>query len=127
MGLMCRLGPNTGKRACVILMVRHSRFTTQFSTGSAKENLNGNAFAIIIAAMSSLPSLEGLDRSAFRPDRQDPYLRMFKSTVFVRDHDRSLRFYVDQLGFSMVADVRFDSSDRWVAVAPPEAARFLRL
>ena len=30
------------------------------------------------------------------------YLRFFKSNVFVRDHDRSLKFYVDQLGFSVV-------------------------
>jgi serine phosphatase RsbU (regulator of sigma subunit)/catechol 2,3-dioxygenase-like lactoylglutathione lyase family enzyme len=77
--------------------------------------------------MSSFPSLEGLDRFAFRPDRQDPYLRVFKSTVFVRDHDQSLRFYVDQLGFSVVADVGFDSSDRWLAVAPPDGSAFLAL
>jgi hypothetical protein len=32
-----------------------------------------------------------------------PYLRIFKSTVYVRDHDKSLKFYVDQLGFSIVA------------------------
>ncbi len=50
-------------------------------------------FAIIIATMSSLPSLYGADRTAVRSDRHDLDLRMFKSNVFVHDHDRSLRFY----------------------------------
>jgi len=61
------------------------------------------------------------------PDRQAPYLRIFFSTVFVRDQDRSLRFYVDQLGFSLVVDNRFEGGGRWIAVAPPDGSAILAL
>jgi serine phosphatase RsbU (regulator of sigma subunit)/predicted enzyme related to lactoylglutathione lyase len=61
------------------------------------------------------------------PDRQAPYLRIFFSTVFVRDQDRSLRFYLDQLGFSLVVDNRFEGGGRWVAVAPPDGSAILAL
>ena len=71
-----------------------------------------------------LPKLA--DHATFRPGQQNPYLRIFKSTVFVRDHDRSLTFYVDRLGFSVVADGRFEF-DRWVAIAPPDGSAILAL
>jgi serine phosphatase RsbU (regulator of sigma subunit)/catechol 2,3-dioxygenase-like lactoylglutathione lyase family enzyme len=60
------------------------------------------------------------------PSSENPYLRIFKSNVFVRDHDRSLKFYVDQLGFSVLADARFEFG-RWVAVAPPDGSTILAL
>jgi serine phosphatase RsbU (regulator of sigma subunit)/predicted enzyme related to lactoylglutathione lyase len=60
-------------------------------------------------------------------DRQEPYLRIFFSTVFVRDQNRSLRFYLDQLGFKLVADNRFEGGGRWVAVAPPDGSAILAL
>jgi serine phosphatase RsbU (regulator of sigma subunit)/predicted enzyme related to lactoylglutathione lyase len=66
------------------------------------------------------------DPSTFRPSQRTPYLRIFKSNVFVRDHDRSLKFYVDQLGFSVVADGRFEFG-RWVAIAPPDGSAILAL
>ena len=66
-------------------------------------------------------------RPTFRLDREDPYLRLHNVTIFVRDQDRSLRFYVDQLGFSLVGDVRFKSDYRWVAVAPPDGGAMLAL
>lgn len=56
-----------------------------------------------------------------------PYLRVFKSTVFVRNHDESLKFYVDQLGFSVVADANLEFDGRWVAVAPPDGSTILAL
>jgi serine phosphatase RsbU (regulator of sigma subunit)/predicted enzyme related to lactoylglutathione lyase len=56
-----------------------------------------------------------------------PYLRIFKSTVYVRDHEKSLKFYIDQLGFSIVADARFDFDGRWVAIAPPDGSAVLAL
>jgi len=56
-----------------------------------------------------------------------PYLRVFKSTVYIRNHDNSLKFYVDQLGFSVVADARFDFDGRWVAIAPPDGSAILAL
>ena len=59
-------------------------------------------------------------------ERGSSYLRIFKSNVFVRDHDRSLKFYVDQLGFSVVAEARFEFG-RWVAIAPPDGSTILAL
>ncbi len=54
-------------------------------------------------------------------------MRIFKCTIFVRDQDRSLQFYLDQLGFRLVADVRFESGDRWLAVAPADGSTMLVL
>ena len=39
----------------------------------------------------------------------DPYLRLHAVRIFVRDLDRSLRFYLDQLGFRLVFDTRLQS------------------
>jgi serine phosphatase RsbU (regulator of sigma subunit) len=55
------------------------------------------------------------------------YLRILYSTVFIRDHDRSLPFFVDQLGFKVVADARLEFGNRWVAVAPPDGSAVLAL
>ncbi len=55
------------------------------------------------------------------------YLRLHAVNVFVRDHDQSLRFYVDQLGFHVAFDSRMQSGDRWVAVAPPGGGAMLAL
>src|SRR5260370_1283424 len=49
--------------------------------------------------------------------RQSPHLRIHCINVFVRDQDRSLRFFVDQLGFNVAFDTRVQSGERWVAVA----------
>jgi len=38
----------------------------------------------------------------------------------VRDQEHSLRFYLDQLGFRLVADTVLQSGERWLAVAPPD-------
>lgn len=59
-------------------------------------------------------------------DPETPYLRIFKSNVFVRDLDRSLPFYIDSLGFTVLADSRFEFG-RWVAVAPPDGSAILAL
>jgi len=58
---------------------------------------------------------------------QDPYLRVLCINVFVRDQDRSLRFYVEQLGFGLVIDESYESAGRWVAVAPPDGNTVLAL
>jgi serine phosphatase RsbU (regulator of sigma subunit)/predicted enzyme related to lactoylglutathione lyase len=78
---------------------------------------------LIIAAMGTSPS----PAWGFRLDRQDPYLRVLCVNIFVRDQDRSLRFYVDQLGFSLVIDESYESGNRWVAVAPPDGQTVLAL
>jgi serine phosphatase RsbU (regulator of sigma subunit)/predicted enzyme related to lactoylglutathione lyase len=62
-----------------------------------------------------------------RMDCQSPYLRIFCFTVFVRDQDRSLQFYLDQLGFNLITDNRLEGGGRWVAVAPPDGSGFLAL
>jgi catechol-2,3-dioxygenase len=69
--------------------------------------------------MCSSTSRLWADRPTLRLDRRAPYLRIQHVTIFVRDQDRNLRFYVDQLGFSLVADYRYGSNERWIAVAPP--------
>src|SRR5271154_7320868 len=77
--------------------------------------------------MASSPSVDAADRSAKPADRAASYLRVHAVNVFVRDQDRSLRFYVDQLGFSLAFDVRLQSGERWVGVAPPHGTAVLTL
>jgi catechol 2,3-dioxygenase-like lactoylglutathione lyase family enzyme len=57
----------------------------------------------------------------------DPFLSIHAVRVFVRDLDRSLRFYVDQLAFHLVIDTRLQSGERWVAVSPPDGTTILTL
>lgn len=67
------------------------------------------------------------DESIDESDRAQPYLRFHAIKIFVRDQDRSLRFYLDQLGFNLVYDTRLQSGERWVAVAPPDGTAILAL
>ena len=64
---------------------------------------------------------------SFHPDRQDPYLRLSTVTVFVRNQDRSLKFYLEQLGFDLVQSIRSPSGERWLTVAPPDGTAMLAL
>jgi serine phosphatase RsbU (regulator of sigma subunit) len=68
-----------------------------------------------------------VSQSTVRLDRQNPYLRIDAVNVFVRDQDRSLEFYVSQLGFHLVLDTRLQSGYRLLAVAPPDGTTVLRL
>jgi serine phosphatase RsbU (regulator of sigma subunit) len=77
--------------------------------------------------MGSFPSPREADQSGFHLDRREPYLRIHAVNVFVRDQDRSLRFYLDQLGFHLAFDARLPSGQRWVAVAPPDGTAVLTL
>jgi len=65
--------------------------------------------------------------SPFRLNEETPYLRVLFVNVYVRDQERSLRFFVDQLGFTLVADIRFESGRRWVEVSPPDGTALLAL
>jgi serine phosphatase RsbU (regulator of sigma subunit)/catechol 2,3-dioxygenase-like lactoylglutathione lyase family enzyme len=76
--------------------------------------------------MGSSPR-EWEDGSAVRLDRQDPYLRLQSVTVFVRDLEKSLSFYLDQLGFQLVFDARIQPDRRFVTVAPPDGTANLTL
>jgi serine phosphatase RsbU (regulator of sigma subunit) len=58
---------------------------------------------------------------------RDPFLRMHAVNVYVRDHERSLRFFLDMLGFQVAFDARVESGERLVAVAPPDGSTVLTL
>ncbi len=64
--------------------------------------------------------------TAATPASPKHYLRFFKSNVYVRDYDRSLAFFVDRLGFSVIADGRYEFG-RWVAITPPDGGTILAL
>ena len=81
----------------------------------------------IIMPMAKSASRPWANGSSFRLDREDPYLRLHHVPVFVCDQDRSLRFYLDQLGFSLVIDYQFGQHGRFVLVGPPDGAALLAL
>jgi serine phosphatase RsbU (regulator of sigma subunit)/catechol 2,3-dioxygenase-like lactoylglutathione lyase family enzyme len=76
--------------------------------------------------MSDAPLPFGMDRFLLRLDRQDPYLSLHFIMIFVRDQERSLRFYVDQLGFRIVVDQPIEGI-RWIEVGPPDGSANLSL
>jgi serine phosphatase RsbU (regulator of sigma subunit) len=55
------------------------------------------------------------------------FLSIHAVRVFVRDLDRSIHFYVDQLGFRLAIDTRLQSGERWVAVSPPDGTAVIAL
>jgi serine phosphatase RsbU (regulator of sigma subunit)/catechol 2,3-dioxygenase-like lactoylglutathione lyase family enzyme len=55
------------------------------------------------------------------------FLSLHAVRIFVRDLERSLRFYVDQLGFRLAVDTRLQNGERWVAVSPPDGTAILTL
>src|SRR5207244_896043 len=73
--------------------------------------------------------IEWADGSVVRLDRRDPYLRLQSVTIFVRDLDRSVDFYVKQLGFQLVFDARSQefAGRHFVTVAPPDGTANLTL
>jgi serine phosphatase RsbU (regulator of sigma subunit)/catechol 2,3-dioxygenase-like lactoylglutathione lyase family enzyme len=86
--------------------------------------------------MAGDSSLSWTNRSVLRPGREEPYLCIQDVMVFVRDLETSLRFYVDKLGFELIADRRLLSPDDvasghplggWVEVAPPDGSANLTL
>ncbi|MGA2881401.1 MAG: SpoIIE family protein phosphatase [Bryobacteraceae bacterium] len=77
--------------------------------------------------MGGAVSRDRPNQSTVRLDRQNPYLRIDAVNVFVRDQDRSLDFYLTQLGFDLALDTRLQSGHRLVAVAPPDGTTVLRL
>jgi len=62
----------------------------------------------------------GIERSQLRLDGKDPYLCLHFAIVYVRDLDRSLRFYTEQLGFAVAIDHTFPDGNRWIEVSPPD-------
>jgi serine phosphatase RsbU (regulator of sigma subunit)/predicted enzyme related to lactoylglutathione lyase len=74
-----------------------------------------------------MPEVRSSFSSTLHLGRQDPYLGLFCVNIFVRNQDRSLRFYTDQLGFGIVVDENYESRGRWLAVAPPDGNAILAL
>lgn len=77
--------------------------------------------------MAGFPSFDLVAESELRPERKNASLRVHAVNVFVRDHEKSLRFYLDQLGFNLAFDVCLQSGERWVGVSPPDGTAVLTL
>src|SRR5262249_3496411 len=60
-------------------------------------------------------------------EKPSPLLRVHTVNIFVRDLERSLRFYLDLLGFKLAFDVRMQNGQRMLAVAPPDGTAVLSL
>lgn len=67
------------------------------------------------------------DGATVRMDRQDPFFSLQFVQVFVHDQERSLRFFIDKLGFRLITDVRFASGNRWIHISPPDGTASLAL
>ncbi len=78
-------------------------------------------------AMSDSRILYESGVSSVPVERQHAYLRLHSVDVFVRDQERSLQFYLDQLGFELAFDARLQSGQRWIAVSPPNGTAVLTL
>src|SRR5206468_3760924 len=57
----------------------------------------------------------------------DPYLGVHAVNIYVKDQERSLRFYQETLGFRVAFDTRVGSGHRLLAVAPPDGTAVLTL
>lgn len=72
-------------------------------------------------------SPQDAERPALYPEQVNLYLGIQAVDVFVRDVENSMKFYVEQLGFSVVSDVILQSGRRRVGVAPPDGTAVLNL
>src|SRR5215470_1806633 len=68
----------------------------------------------------------GMDQLSLRLDKQDPYVSLHFIMIFVRDQERSLHFYLNQLGFRLIVDQRV-AGHRWIEVAPPDGSANIAL
>ena len=75
--------------------------------------------------MSSVPP--NLPSPAPSTNEAQPYVRIHGINIYVRDQDRALNFYLNQLGFQLAFDARLQNGQRWVAVSPPEGNTLLML
>jgi serine phosphatase RsbU (regulator of sigma subunit)/predicted enzyme related to lactoylglutathione lyase len=76
--------------------------------------------------MADAPQL-WLEQPSSTGERPALYLGVQGINVFVRDLDRSMRFYVDQLGFEVVSDVIIQTGQRRIGVSPPDGTAVLTL
>src|SRR5690242_2060925 len=68
-----------------------------------------------------------VDRKQKEKSKPETYIRLHHVPIFVRDQDRSLRFYLDQLGFRLIVDYNYGERGRFVLLAPPNGATLLAL
>ena len=78
------------------------------------------------SSMSDVPQL-WLEEPSSGGEPAVLYLGIQSVNVFVRDLDRSMKFYVDQLGFEVVSDVIIQSGRRLIGIAPPDGTTVLTL
>src|SRR6516164_1190140 len=50
-----------------------------------------------------------------------PFLRLNFVTLWVRDQERSRRFFMEKLDFEVIVDAQTPEGGRWIVVAPPAA------
>ncbi len=74
--------------------------------------------------MENAPQPDGTARHL---DTREQYLRLHCVNIYVRNQDRSLQFYLDQLGFHLAFDTKLQNGERWVAVSPPDGSAILSL
>lgn len=77
--------------------------------------------------MGSTLSRDGADWLNAGLETRGPYVRVHAVNVYVRDLDRSLRFYVETLGFDLSFDARLPTGQRSVGVSPPDGGTVLAL
>lgn len=68
-----------------------------------------------------LGSVLGRHAAALRAALLQPFLRLNFVTLWVRDQERSRRFFVEKLCFETIVDVQLPGADRWIVVALPAA------
>ncbi len=54
-------------------------------------------------------------------------MRIATVALVVRDYDEAIGFYVEKLGFELIADTALAPGKRWVLVAPPDGGARLLL
>ena len=63
----------------------------------------------------------GPHAAALRAALLQPFLRLNFVTLWVRDQERSRRFFVETLIFEAIVDVQTPEGGRWIVVAPTAA------
>lgn len=69
--------------------------------------------------LSAQPDEGNILRDRHAAELLQPFLRLNFVTLWVRDQERSRRFFVDQLGFQVAVDAEVPGVGRWIIVAPP--------
>ena len=63
----------------------------------------------------------GRHAAALRAALLQPFLRLNFATLWVRDQERSRRFFMEKLDFEAIVDMQTPEAGRWIVVAPPAA------